>query len=64
MKTPNAATGLVIGFGFGLAVGIAMENLALWLPVGFAMGLMGFMGAGSGGAEDEQQDSDEHQDRL
>jgi hypothetical protein len=48
MKTPNAATGLVIGLGFGLAVGIAMKNLDLWLPVGFAKGLMGFMGAGSG----------------
>jgi len=37
LKTPNTATGLVVGLGLGLAVGIATENLALWFPIGVAL---------------------------
>ena len=38
-KKSNGA-GLAIGAGLGIALGVGLDNIAVWLPIGLAMGLL------------------------
>jgi hypothetical protein len=32
--------GLAVGVGLGTALGVALDNIGVWLPIGVAMGLL------------------------
>ena len=36
----GAGIGLALGAGFGLTIGIITGNIALWMPIGAALGLI------------------------
>jgi hypothetical protein len=38
-RRKSIGAGLAIGAGFGVALGVALHNIGVWLPVGVALGL-------------------------
>jgi hypothetical protein len=36
----STGAGLAIGAGFGTALGVALHNIGVWLPIGVALGLL------------------------
>jgi len=38
MRKTNPGAFIAIGIGVGVAIGVATNNLAVWLPVGVAIG--------------------------
>ena len=40
LKRKSIGTGLVIGAGLGVAIGVALHNIGVWLPIGVALGLV------------------------
>jgi hypothetical protein len=38
-KKKSIGAGLAIGSGFGVALGVALHNIGVWLPIGVALGL-------------------------
>jgi hypothetical protein len=36
----SAGMGLAVGVGLGTALGVALDNIGVWLPIGVAMGLL------------------------
>jgi hypothetical protein len=41
---------LAIGAGFGVALGVALDNLGLWLPIGIVIGfVIGMLGSNRSG---------------
>ena len=39
IQDTSLGLGIAMGAGVGTALGVALENLALWLPIGTAIGL-------------------------
>jgi hypothetical protein len=45
----SAGAGLARGVGLGTALGVALQNIGVWLPNGIAIGLLPPMFSGKGG---------------
>ena len=43
-----------IGAGFGVAIGVALDNLALWIAVGAGFGVMMMAVQGLGSRQDDE----------